>query len=80
MGELLHQYRFVAVVACLGLAAVLATPRGRVPLALRGLKKLLHADAGKEGEENQPSPGVSPVRRLFAFLLVVLAFAIAVLL
>lgn len=77
MHELVHQYRFIAVIACLGLAAALATPRGRVPLALRGLKKMLRADAGMRPEDQSPS-GVSSVRRLFAFSLIVVAFAVAV--
>ncbi len=55
-------------------AAVLATPKDRPPLALRGIMKLLgRADASAGG-------GAEPVgagRRLAAFCLVVVAFAIA---
>ena len=46
MGEILHQYRFVAVVALLGIAAVLAMEKGRLPLALRGIRKVMGRDAG----------------------------------
>ena len=80
MGEILHQYRFVAVVALLGIAAVLAMEKGRLPLALCGIRKVMGRDAGSgetpRGEERR---GVPAWRRALAFALVLAAFAIAVL-
>ena len=57
--------RIVAVVALLYVSAALATPPGRLPLALRGLAKMLGrrsaADGGGDGR-------VSAGRRFAAFL------------
>jgi len=62
-----------AVVALLGAAAAFATPRGRLPLALRGLSRVLgRPDVGKSGE---PVPAW---RKTVSFLLVLLAVAVAV--
>ena len=71
MSELL---RVVAVVALLGAAAAIATPRGRLPLALRGLQRLLGRPAGERAGEP-----VSRARRLTAFALVLAAAALAAL-
>ena len=76
MAEILHQYRFVAVIALLGAAVVLATPKGRLPLALRGLRKTLRRDAGLPAARTAERP-VSGVRRLAAFALILLAFLVA---
>lgn len=74
-----HQYRFVVVIAILGIAAALATEKGKLPLALRGMKRVLQRDAG---EQTPSSPrartGVPLWKRLLAFALVVLAFLVAV--
>ena len=61
--------RLVAVLALVCAAAVLATPGGRLPLALRGMAKLFRV----QGEER----AVPVWKRLLAFLLVVLAVALA---
>ena len=62
--------RVAAVVAMLGAAAALATPPGRLPLALRGLARLLRArPAEKEG-------GVPAWRRALALALVLAAAAL----
>lgn len=71
-----HQYRFVAVIAILGIAAALATEKGRLPLALRGMKRMLQRDAG--ASEQQTRKAVPLWKRLLAFALVVLAFVVAV--
>lgn len=71
MAELL---RVIAVVALLGVAAAIATPRGRLPLALRGLQRVL----GKPAKETGGEP-VGMVRRLVACALVVAALALVVL-
>ena len=72
----LTAYRFIPVVALLGLAAFLLTDRSKPPLALRGLKKML-------GSAGSPAEGASmPVslwKRLLAFVLCLLAFLLAVL-
>ncbi len=78
--SILYQYRFIAVIAFLGLAAFLATERGKLPLALRGLRKMMRRDAGlaaKEPEREKKS-GVPQWKRLLAFVLVIVAFVIAV--
>ncbi len=68
--------RIVAVVALLCAAAAVATPKGRLPLAVRGLRRVLRRDAGL------PPPGqtdrVSPLRRFVSFLLVLLAAVLSV--
>lgn len=66
----------VVVMALVVTAAVLATPKGRLPLALRGLANLLRRDSG--AAVPRETKAVVPVRkRLLAFLLVVLAFLLA---
>ena len=63
--------RIIAVVALLCVAAAIATPKGRLPLALRGLQRFLRKDRGL-GPAGEGAP-VSTGRRLLAFVLVVLA-------
>ena len=76
--------RLVAVVALLCVAAAIATPKGRLPLALRGLAKMLRScDVEKlrscdtsqplNLSTSQPSAG----KRALAFVLVVLAVILA---
>lgn len=70
--------RLVAVVTLLVGAALLATPRGRLPLALRGVWRIMRKDRG----ESAAQPGearASAWRRLLAFLMVVTAAALALL-
>ena len=74
---MLHQYRFVVVIALLGLAAALATEKGKLPLALRGLKKTLRRDAGVQPTADARHAGVPVWKRLVALVLCVLAFAVA---
>lgn len=80
--------RIIAVVALLCFAAALATPPGRLPLALRGLQKMLSKDqSAAGGEASSPpqqknvhpttSPTASPARRFAALLLVLLAAVLA---
>lgn len=64
--------RIVAVIALVCVAAVIATPKGRVPLALRGLSRILGwSRAATAGEQ------VPPGRKAIALLLVLLAAALA---
>lgn len=67
-------FRFVPVVALLGLAASLLTDKSRLPLVLRGLKKTLGRNA-----ERTPCAPPPAWKRTLAFLLILLAFAVAVL-
>lgn len=70
--------RLAAVIGLVVGAAALATPPGRLPLALRGLAKVLAR--GRPGGVGTPETRpVSSWRRLLAFLLVVLAAAVAIL-
>ena len=43
MNTALQIARLVAVLALIGVAAAIATPKGRLPLALRGLAKMVNA-------------------------------------
>lgn len=69
---------FLLVVAVLGLvlaAAALCTPKGRAPLALRGIQKILRRDRGvKPGNKVEPVP---VWRKWLAFLMVLVAFLLA---
>ena len=78
MAELLYRYRFVLVIALLVFAALLATEKGRLPLALRGLKRVLRKDLGGAAPVEPDPPGVSARKRLIAFVLVLAAFVIAI--
>lgn len=65
--------RIVLVMALVCVAAVILTPKGRIPLALRGLAKLL-----KKKDYGICEPlVVSPAKRLLGFLLIVFAFILA---
>ena len=71
--------RLVAVVALVCAAAALATPKGRLPLALRGLAKMLRQDAVPALPSQQGADQPVPLaRRLLAFTLVLLAMLLAV--
>ena len=61
--------RMVAVIAMLGVAAAIATPKGRLPLALRGVAKLFRIT----GDERK----VPWWKKLVALVLVVLATLLA---
>ena len=70
--------RIVLVVACLGAAAAVATPRGRMPLALCGIRKMLRKDAGVRDTAKPEGEPVPTWRKLLAFVLVLLAAVLAV--
>ena len=76
--------RLVAVVALLCVAAAIATPKGRLPLALRGLAKMLRScdvEKLRRCDTSQPlnlsTSQPSARKRALAFALVVLAVALA---
>ena len=62
----------VLIIALLGAAAALATPPGRLPLALRGVYRIMRKDRGESAAP--PDSGPVPLwRRILAFLLVLIA-------
>ena len=70
--------RLAAVIGLLAVAAAIATPRGRVPLALRGLAKMLAHDRGQSTVvECSRRQSVSGGRRALAFTLVLIAILLA---
>ena len=70
--------KVVAVLALLVVAAALATPPGRLPLALRGLNKLLRRDRGLPADPGAaPAATASTGRRILAFVLVMGALALS---
>ena len=48
--------KVIAVIALLVLAAMLATPKGRLPLALRGINKLLRRDGASANQSSVVAP------------------------
>ena len=76
--DIIEIARLVAVMALVCVAAALATPKGRVPLALRGVLRILRKDRALSGaaqdERQQP---VSRAKRLLAFVLVLAAAVLA---
>ena len=78
MNAALQIARLVAVLALVCVAAAIATPKGRLPLALRGLAKMMGNDGIRTFEHSEHSNiQVSLTRRLLAFLLVLLAILLA---
>lgn len=68
--------RLVAVIALVVVAAALATPPGRLPLALRGLVKIMRRDNGTTAMN--ATKATAPVwKRALAFVLVLAAAALA---
>ena len=79
--EIIEIVRLVAVMALVCVAAALATPKGRLPLALRGLSKILRRDAGTVQSAPSWTDAGQPVslsKRLLAFTLVLLAILLAI--
>lgn len=81
----LQVLRILAILALLAAAGALATPKGRLPLALRGLAKVLGAscsdsnrDAPSLPDSNRPDKTLPDLtHRLFALALVLLAVVLA---
>ena len=76
--------RLVAILALLCVAAAIATPKGRLPLALRGLAKMLQSctDAKLQGSStlqpcNSETLKQSAGKRFLAFALVIFAVILA---
>ena len=73
MGDLII---VIVIIALLGAAAALATPPGRLPLALRGVYRIMKKDRGESAAP--PVTGPAPLwRRILAFILVVFAALLA---
>ena len=69
--------RIVVVLALLCVAGALATPRGRLPLALRGVLKVLHRDGSVPNAPCSAGGDRVPVwKKSVAFLLVLGAIAL----
>lgn len=72
--------KIVLVLALLGVASALSTPKGRLPLALRGLTRMMRKDRGETGADaSERGERVSAQKRFFAFLLVIVAIIVAIL-
>ena len=81
--------RIVAVIALVCVAGALVTPRGRIPLAFRGLAKVLNdvpSPSRRQAASGEPryhasrrdgDGTVSSGKRLLAFVLVICAVALA---
>ena len=67
-------WRFIPVVALLGFAAYLLVDKSKLPLALRGLKKML----GTAAPSASSAPPIPDWKRLLAFALILIAFVLAV--
>lgn len=82
-GTVFQLVRIIVVLALVCTAAAMATPRGRLPLALRGLQRILRRDAAEGSDSGGREAGdakeenVSIARRLLAFLLLLAALALA---
>jgi len=71
--------RIAAVIVLLCVAAALATPRGRLPLALRGAYMVMRRDRGLPANGGGSEEcGVPAWRRVAAFALVLAAAAAAI--
>ena len=78
MAATLQIARLVGVLALLIVAALLATPPGRLPLALRGVYRILRRDRGLAEDPTAMAATTAPTRkRLLAFALVLAAAALA---
>ena len=75
MADAVQIARIALVIALLAAAAVVATPKGRLPLALRGVLRVMRRDGGLSGEAPK-GERVSAARRALAFLLVLVAVAL----
>lgn len=73
--EVFELVRVVAVIALVVIAAVLATPPNRVPLALRGLLRILRRD-GSTPTGNEPTSAPT-WKKILSFVLVIVAFLLA---
>lgn len=76
--------RVILVILLVVFAAVLSTPKGRLPLAIRGLAKLLRKEQNPTLNTHSSSLNTREVavpawKKTFAFLLVIIAALLSVL-
>ena len=76
MADAVQIARLAAVISLLVAAALVATPKGRLPLALRGLWITLRRDGAVSGGAPSGEP-VGAVRKWLAFILVVVAVGVS---
>jgi len=74
--DIFELIRVIVIIALVVFAAALATPKGRMPLALRGLQRILRKDRGLAAAPVETTPA-SPLRRLLSFVLILIAIALA---
>ena len=74
MSNALQIVKVATVILLVVFAAILATPPGRLPLAVRGLAKIFRRDRGIDSTAETAAP---VWKRLLAFLLVLVAAAVA---
>lgn len=77
MADALQIARLAAVIVLLVAAALVATPKGRLPLALRGIMRTMRRDGAISGAA-PCEVRVAASRKVLAFLLVVAAVGVAV--
>ena len=77
MADALQIARLAAVIVLLVAAALVATPKGRLPLALRGIMRTMRRDGAIPGAA-PCEVRVAASRKVLAFFLVVLAVGVAV--
>ena len=77
MADAVQIARIALVIALLAAAAVVATPKGRLPLALRGVLRVVRRDGALSGEAPK-GERVSAVRKFVAFLLLLAAVVLCV--
>ncbi len=75
--DILELLRVLAVIGLVVAAAAVATPKGRLPLVMRGLLKVMRKTGAAPAAEAREAQPVSLARRLGAFALIVLAAALA---
>ena len=73
---LINIIKMSLVIVLLGLAAMMATPKGRLPLVIRNFKKVLYRNSSLNLEDDKEEQ-VPLWKRLLAFCFVVAAILIA---
>ena len=77
MADAVQITRLVAVLSLLVAAALAATPRGRLPLVLRGMWRVMRRDGAVSGDV-PCGEHVGASRKWLAFLLIMVAVGVAV--
>ena len=77
MRDLMEILRIAGVIALVCVAGALATPPGRIPLALRGIMKIMRQDDSRAVAASATGASVPLARKLLAFVLVLTAILLA---